>query len=333
MTTKSLIVFDMDGVIIDVSGSYRETVRQTARLFFKGARSWRDLPDPLFSLSDLANVKQSGGLNNDWDLTFVAIDLLFNLVKGAAKVEDPDPWSCYRKTITHCDVAELAQYLKSTKNPLSSLRIKKGKSKNNFVTGFYADDVGSGNIIKQIFQEIYLGKGLFEATYGSPTRAYHSKGYINKEKLLIDHAQLERLSKYNILAVATGRPEAEADYALDFFKLKKFFTMIYSLDDCLREEKRMLDEKGVKVSLSKPNPFMLDTIAALQKPAVSGYYYVGDMPDDMVAAKRSKSGFKAIGILISSPDKDNLKKNLIKSGADHIVDDFVELIRLVAPGK
>jgi len=32
---QALIVFDMDGVIVDVSGSYRDTVRQTARLFFK----------------------------------------------------------------------------------------------------------------------------------------------------------------------------------------------------------------------------------------------------------------------------------------------------------
>ncbi|TET77606.1 MAG: TIGR01548 family HAD-type hydrolase, partial [Candidatus Heimdallarchaeota archaeon] len=37
MKSKRLIVFDMDGVIIDVSKSYRDTIRQTARLFFKGA--------------------------------------------------------------------------------------------------------------------------------------------------------------------------------------------------------------------------------------------------------------------------------------------------------
>ena len=56
MKPRGLIVFDMDGVIVDVSKSYRETVRQTARLFFQGARGWSELPDPLFSLSDLARV-------------------------------------------------------------------------------------------------------------------------------------------------------------------------------------------------------------------------------------------------------------------------------------
>ena len=48
MQSQSLIVFDMDGVLIDVSESYRDTIRQTARLFFKGARAWEKLPDPLF---------------------------------------------------------------------------------------------------------------------------------------------------------------------------------------------------------------------------------------------------------------------------------------------
>ena len=80
MKPKRLIVFDMDGVLIDVSRSYRDTVRQTAKLFFKGACSREDLPDPLFQLSDLARVKQSGGLNNDWDLTCLIINLLFSLV-------------------------------------------------------------------------------------------------------------------------------------------------------------------------------------------------------------------------------------------------------------
>ena len=76
MKAKNLIIFDMDGVIIDVSGAYREVVRQTTNLFFQPARSWENLPEPLFELTDLAAVKQSGGLNNDWDLTCLVINLL-----------------------------------------------------------------------------------------------------------------------------------------------------------------------------------------------------------------------------------------------------------------
>jgi phosphoglycolate phosphatase-like HAD superfamily hydrolase len=333
MPKQSLIVFDMDGVIIDVSNSYRDTVRQTARLFLEGARCWEDLPNPLFPLSDLAAIKAGGGLNNDWDLTSLVIGLLFQLVNAPSEINDPDPWSRYNKMIAQCDVAELSSYLKSNQNPLTALLNKNGKPKNNIVTSFYVGDVGSGNIIKQIFQEIYLGKKLFETTYGIPTKAYHSAGYINKEKLLIDPSILKRLKKNHILAIATGRPKAEADYPLNYFKLARFFTTIYALDDCLREEKRIRNEKGKEVSLSKPDPFMLDAIAETLGGEVDRYYYLGDMPDDMQAAKRSRAGFKAIGILLSAPDKPNLKKNLTQAGADHIIDDFTDLIRLVETPK
>jgi len=326
---KALIVFDMDGVIVDVSGSYRETVRQTARLFFNGAGSWKRLPDPLFPLTDLARVKQSGGLNNDWDLTFLVINLLFTLVEGAADPEDSDPWSRYRKAIGICDVTPLAKFLKFEKMPITTLLNKTGRPENDFLSSLYTGDVGSGNIIKQIFQEIYLGKNLFESTYGVPAKVFHEKGYINREKLLIDKHTLESLSENNILAIATGRPRAEADYPLDVFDLRKFFSDTRTLDDCLEEERRIFQREKRKVSLSKPNPYMLDSIESSQKNKVSKFYYIGDMPDDMVAASKSKAGFIGIGILKSSSDKERLKRDLVAAGADHVIENFEALKKIV----
>jgi len=97
----------MDGVIMDVSASYRDVVRRTTKLFFRPARSSENLPEPLFELSDLAAVKQSGGLNNDWDLTFVVINLLFTLVDALKVHEGRDPWSRYGQTMLQCNVARL----------------------------------------------------------------------------------------------------------------------------------------------------------------------------------------------------------------------------------
>jgi HAD superfamily phosphatase len=330
MKSKALIVFDMDGVIIDVSRSYRDTVRQTARLFFKGARSWKDLPDPLFSLTDLAGVKQSGGLNNDWDLTFLVITLLFTLVKGPTYDQDPDPWARHNKVIGSCDVTALSQFLNSEKSPVTDLLKKNGKQKNEFISGLFTGDVGSGNIIKQIFQEIYLGKEMFEATYKVPAKMYHEKGLINKERLLLDRSVLENLSKTNILAMATGRPKVEADFPLDAFDLRKFFKIIYTLDDCIKEEQKIYKIEKKSVSLSKPDPYMLDAIAEIQKHNVSGFYYIGDMPDDMAAASRSRAGFVGIGILISSSDKDKLKQDLLQAGADYIIEDFEALENIIS---
>jgi phosphoglycolate phosphatase-like HAD superfamily hydrolase len=329
MKPKKLIVFDMDGVLIDVSNSYRDTVRQTAGLFFSLAQHAEQLPEPLFELSDLAEVKQSGGLNNDWDLSCQIISLLYTTMQKSTASESGDPWSNYLKNISGSDARRLADFLKSTRSPLQMLLKKHGKKIDPFIARLYQGDVGSGNIIKQIFQEIYLGEKLFISTYKGSPEMYCGEGYILRENLLIDQSILNDLSKENILAIATGRPQAEAYYPLEHFNLKDYFRIIYSLDDCLREEQRILKESNKKISLSKPHPYMLDAIVENIAEVVDGYYYVGDMPDDMVAAKSSRIGFKGIGILLSAADKESLRESLLRSGADYIVEDFEALKKLL----
>jgi phosphoglycolate phosphatase-like HAD superfamily hydrolase len=319
----------MDGVIMDVSASYRDVVRQTVGLFFQPARGAEKLPDPLFELSDLAAVKQSGGLNNDWDLTFRVISLLLSLIDTPDTAENADPWRHYYETIRVCDVTSMAAYLESTDSPLVSLLKQNHPYQDPFVSRLFQGDVGSGNIIKQIFQEIYLGQELFYSTYNLKPAVYRNEGFILREKVLIDRQVLAELAADNLLAIATGRPGAEAAYPLKHFQLSHFFSWVLTLDDCLLEENRILEEEGRTISLSKPNPFMLDVIARSCSEPFDNFYYIGDMPDDMLAAARSEANCKGIGMLASAPDKESLRIELVKAGADYVIEDFAELKRII----
>lgn len=58
-----LLIFDIDGVLVDVSKSYRVAIKQTAEYFTKGK----------ISLEEIQEYKSRGGLNNDWDLTEAVI--------------------------------------------------------------------------------------------------------------------------------------------------------------------------------------------------------------------------------------------------------------------
>ena len=58
------LIFDMDGVIVDVSKSYRETIRQTASYFLK-----RNV-----LMSEVDEIKNKIGMNNDWDATYSLIN-------------------------------------------------------------------------------------------------------------------------------------------------------------------------------------------------------------------------------------------------------------------
>lgn len=322
MDKKNLIVFDMDGVIVDVSASYRDVVRHTAALFFEPAQGSASMPDPLFDLADLAAVKQSGGLNNDWDLTYLVIKLLFSLVKMPAVHASRDPWDRYRANIRQCHASPLAAFLRSADNPLTILLEQHGRLENAFIRSLHEGDVGSGNIIKQIFQEVYLGADLFRSTYDREPVVYRGDGFILREKLLMDRSLLAELSAANVLAIATGRPRAEAEYPLQNFELDHFFSQVMTLDDCLREENRILVQEGRSTLLSKPHPFMLDEIAKSLGRQFSCCYYVGDMPDDMLAAARSATGYKGIGLLLAAPDQASLKQEMMRAGADYIVESF-----------
>jgi phosphoglycolate phosphatase-like HAD superfamily hydrolase len=192
--------------------------------------------------------------------------------------------------------------------------------------------VGSGNIIKQIFQEVYLGKDLFEATYELTPQFYRDEGFNHREQLLIDKHILAELAANHIVAIATGRPRAEAHYPLDHFGIREYFASVMALEDCLEEEARRQKAQAKKVSLSKPDPFMLDAIAESHKDLFAQSYYIGDMPDDMIAAKKSTAGYKAVGMIMSAPDRESLKKELKRAGADTIIENFEQLKGLVETG-
>jgi HAD superfamily hydrolase (TIGR01548 family) len=74
--SKPLLVFDMDGVLVDVSESYRETIARTVQ-HFTGVKPTRE---------QIQDYKNEGGHNDDWQLSHYAIsqagvDVPFEQVK------------------------------------------------------------------------------------------------------------------------------------------------------------------------------------------------------------------------------------------------------------
>jgi HAD superfamily phosphatase len=56
---EKAVIFDMDGVLVDVSRSYRQAIKKTAE-YFLGEN---------ISLKEIQDIKNEGGYNNDWDCT------------------------------------------------------------------------------------------------------------------------------------------------------------------------------------------------------------------------------------------------------------------------
>lgn len=71
MRIQSLLVFDMDGVLVDVTNSYRQTIIEVVKHFTGIVKDFTgtEISNTEISNQDIQVAKNRGGANNDWDLT------------------------------------------------------------------------------------------------------------------------------------------------------------------------------------------------------------------------------------------------------------------------
>ena len=335
MSKKPLIIFDMDGVLVDVTNSYRDVTRRSVIEYLCQVLG-ADVSDDFITLADVASVKRKGGLNNDWDLTDTILNaylikayhhidetVLKQLREVKAAGDDHAVFEQIRRVQLTIDTAKLEDLVRKQRAPalFSAAQWSEG-DRSPFLLN--QGDVQSGNLTKRIFQELYLGNDLFRQIYGEAPIFYCNGGYIERERMIPTLAQLDVLSGSYTLSIATGRPGVEAEYALTQFSIGHYFKTMVSEDNVVEAERECIE------SLRKPHPFSISL--SMEK---SGYtsndsvYYIGDMPDDMVAAGRAQ--IHPIGFVNGDTEENEEQKHehavlLEHHGASGVFSYFSELI-------
>ena len=64
-----VLIFDMDGVLIDVSKSYRKTIQRTIQIYLETCLGFERSRTGWITDEEISLFKSAGGFNNDWDLT------------------------------------------------------------------------------------------------------------------------------------------------------------------------------------------------------------------------------------------------------------------------
>jgi phosphoglycolate phosphatase-like HAD superfamily hydrolase len=195
---------------------------------------------------------------------------------------------------------------------------------------FRSGELDKNNLVKRIFQEVYLGE-KFISYYDLRPLFYRGEGYYLREKTLISKTILSALHKKVRLGIASGRPRFEAELALKRFRMLSYFDSIVTLDECLKEEERIFRLTGRRVKRSKPHPYsLLKVIEEMGLPSPQ-CGYVGDVVDDMLAARAVKKKYPivAIGFLSIHPERKALKNALSRAGADLVIENSRMLIQFI----
>ncbi len=341
----NVLIFDMDGVLIDVSKSYRKAIEETIRIYLKICLHSGSAGNGLALDRAVSLFKAAGGFNNDWDLTSGLLLYLLSL-SGLPACLKRREFSSIQETVAHLqgESSGFPAGMPMAVNPgrLSSFLRRATacgqglKGICRALRGSWEGWVyGSGgldrtNVVKRIFQEVYLGR-KFGSCYPLKRLFCRGKGYYLHERMLIPAEVLSALRRKVLLGVATGRPRFEAELALKRFHILSRFKSIVTLDECLEEEARLFRSTGRRLKRTKPHPFPL--LKAVEETGIPAPRcgYVGDAVDDIRAARalRGKVPILALGF-IPGPENRALERVLKGAGADRVIHQPRELLQFVA---
>jgi len=350
-----IIIFDMDGTLVDVSQSYRETAPLAATRYL----TLLGLNAPAMTGDVYDYFKRMGGFNDDWDLTAGLIELLLSSLPAVYPLDCAEPSDQESLVQALCRAAEplegttptlpdwetVIPRVRAAGGGFDGLRqVTRGRNAHLVLrTG----DAGTSDLIQRIFSEVYLGERLFARFYGFPARYHQGAGLIQHERLLISLSTLETLSRRALLGIATGRTRFEAACAFESLGLGPFFGAVATIDDALEAEAALQSCGEQAVSLRKPHPFLLERAAdtldppgeqpgspsdagATRLPGRRVAAYVGDTLDDILAARRADGTRRWLSIaLTTSNSTADLRSHYVELGADLVLDHPDELLQVM----
>jgi HAD superfamily phosphatase len=302
--TYEAIIFDIDGVLIDVIKSYNQTIIKTIEHILTNNFNIKLTDFPIEQL--ISKFRHTGGFNNDIDTTY---SMILTIV--------------YCKLINKNDINEIFDFfielldkiddkgILSVEKELERLgRIENIKNQ----LGYPKDD----NIISTVFNEFFYGPDLFRKQFNKDPKYYFDKPLINNDKLIIKEKTIKDLSKkFNgKLILISGRSKIAANFTLQ--KLLDYFIK----DACIFLE----DEKR---EYSKPNTYAIHRVFNQLK--LKNAIYVGDSIEDLLMTKKFRDETNGEKITFcgvygkNTNSSKNLKRLFELKGADIIVENVNDI--------
>ena len=304
------VIFDIDGVIIDASSSFRVAIGQTVQLYCTRRAGFTG-DEVLLLPSETQLFKMAGGYNNDWDLSAAAI--MFYLAKSEMQgSKDTRTLKSKGQTLEEFTVAA-GRAGGGMHGAMSVLFPMLTKEQRERVEAGY-----DRNEIERLFQELYGGTDYCKRLYGHKPLFNKRKGLLNAEKILLDPNMPDFFR--GMTGVLTGRTKEEAKVGLEKAGLKSIIAW-----------KNVVYDSGLAPEKLKPRPGALLELAARLGGKVT--LYIGDVMDDLLVVRNANLEPAApclfMSAMIASPTRRTDAALFRREGADIVSLDVNEALRSV----
>ena len=296
------VIFDCDGVLIDITKSYDLTITRTAKYVLKTIFG---IENPLEITSQIiSGFKATGGFNDEVDLTYASIISLHTANKLGF-----DQSEFIFKVIDNCDSTGI---LSAEKYIETITTLDEVKEKLSY------PGVHHVNPLYKIFDQIFYGPELYKKLFKTDSE-FSEPGLIENDIVLLTEDLMSKLeTKYNSkIAIVSGRGKESVRFSLknllDKFDLKN--------SAFLEDEPR---------DLAKPNPLSL--IHAIRGMKCNHCIYIGDSMEDLIMAKKaSEQGLKTTfcGIIGTSNNPKEKLELFEKNGAPIVIESIDLLPKII----
>lgn len=346
MSTAELLIFNLDGTIVDVSQSVPSAIRRTVQNYFSHFLGIHG-SGSLVKNNDV-QLFWGAGLNDPQELSAALIAYLLSLLPETFYASRPpsninEAVGFLKKTsqsVRHIS----SEYLQKQANlpdiaariqaagggTLGLKKVMKGHLKHPLLMD--QGPIDKSNLVGRLFLEIYLGKKNLYRVERLRPRFHRQAGLIESETLLIDQKMLQTLRhKYRArMALVTTRRQANLELITKGHQIDHLFDAIITRENMVSEAAR-LRRLGKSAHVAMPHPFMLlDAAEYLDYQGTQTALYIGNTPNGMRAAQaadaESKRTFLAWGLVPSGAKQAALKQELIIAGAQQLFDDPTTLM-------
>ncbi len=294
------VIFDCDGVLIDITNSYDLAIKKTVDFVLKEMASI-DQPN-IVSSKMIEGLKATGGFNDEVDTTYslilsvvsaqklnrTASEFIFDVIKNADQT----------------GILSVEKYLDTLDVDISEIRKKLAYPGSHDTNPLYSR-----------FDEMFYGTNLYYKLYKRKPQFFNGKGLIDNDIVLLRKELIEKLRKKfgKKISIISGRGFVSTKYSL-----KTLF------DEFDLKNSRFLEDESREFAKPNPQP-LISSIKGLES---SCCMFVGDSVEDFIMARKSDElGNRTIFCAIYGTSKDpETKRNLFEQKNADIILKSIDLI-------